>query len=213
MEDVLQHVTTIPGVLGCMVCDDHGHLASHVFPSLFDREMLSAAIGMVSQNLPGLQDFTGGVRMIDFRFQSGRLVVKPMDGGCLVILCEGLVKLPALIISVNVAVKQLEKSLKLLPPITQQAAKASSLRPTSPRELVEEGPLAADLQGMQATLAKFLGPMAKLIFLECLEKWLQGHQPLRTTLPQLVDIVVVEIGEPAKMTEYRQMVAPRISSK
>lgn len=214
MENVLQQVKAVPGVVGCMVCDDHDRLVSHVFPSLFDREMLGAAIGTVSQNLPGLKDFTGGVKMVDFRFQSGRLVVKPIAGGCLVILCEGSVNLQALIISVNVAIKQLEKSLALVSPVTQHAAVAPQVPSTSvasPRELIEQGPLSVGLQGMQSSLAKFLGPMAKIIFLECLEKWLLNHQPVKAALPQLVDIVVAEIDDPAKVTEYRHMVTTHIS--
>jgi hypothetical protein len=60
---------------------------------------------------------------------------------------------------------------------------------------------------MQTTLAKFMGPMAQFIFLECVEKWLQDNQPVKTALPQLVDIVAAELGEPAKMSEYRQKVS------
>jgi hypothetical protein len=60
---------------------------------------------------------------------------------------------------------------------------------------------------MQTTLAKFLGPMAKIIFLECVEKWLQDQQPAKSTLPQLVDIVAAEIGDPAKTSDYRQRVS------
>ena len=210
MEDVLKQVKTVPGVLGCMVCDDQGHLVSHLFPSLFDKEMLSTAIATVSQNLPGLKDFTGGVKMIDFRFQGGRIAIKPVDGGCLVILCDGTVNLQALIISVNVAVKQVESFLKVVRPPSQPSAVTPVLpvvSPATPGELIEQGPLSASLQGMQMALAKFLGPMAKIIFFECVEKWLEGHSPLKAALPQLVDIVVVEIDDPAKVAEYRQKVA------
>jgi hypothetical protein len=110
----------------------------------------------------------------------------------------------------NVAVKQIEKLLKVLGPVVQQASVAPKTSPVvaaSPRELIEQGALSTCLQGMQTTLAKYLGPMAIIIFLECLEKWLQDHQPVKAALPQLVDIVVVEIGEPAKMAEYRQKVS------
>ena len=210
MEEALKQIKTVPGTLGCMVYDAQDHLVSHVFPSIFDHKMLSAAVATVSENLPGLKDYTGGVRMIDFRFQNGRIVVKPVDGGCLVILCEGTVNLQSLIISLNLAVKQVEKNLKTATPSAQQAAavpRASSGSNASPQDLIDKGPLASYLQGMQTTLAKFLGPMAKIIFLECVEKWLQGHQPVKATLPELVDIVAAEIGDPVKVSEYRQKVS------
>lgn len=211
MEDVLKNIKAVPGVLGCMVCDDHGDLVSQLFPSLFDKEMLSAAIATVSQNLPGLKDFTGGVKMIDLRFGSGRIVVKPLEGGCLVILCEGTVSLQALIISMNIAVKQIEKALLISHSEAQQnpvsQKQTSAVLASSPRELIEQGALSEYLQGMQITLAKYLGPMAKIIFLECVEKWLQSNKPVKAALPQLVDIVALEIGDPAKIAEYRQKVA------
>jgi len=210
MEEFLRQIKAVPGTLGCMVYDDQGHLVSHVFPSIFDQKMLSAAVATVSENLPGLKDYTGGVRMIDFRFQNGRIVIKPVDGGCLVILCEGTVNLQSLIISLNLAVKQVEKNLKTAAPVSQQAtvaATTSSSSKASPQELIDKGPLAPYLQGMQTTLAKFMGPMAKVIFLECVEKWLQDHQPVKAALPQLADIVAAEIGDPAKTSEYRQRVS------
>jgi hypothetical protein len=210
MEEFLKQIKTVPGTLGCMVYDDQGQLVSHVFPSIFDQKMLSSAVTIVSENLPGLRDYTGGVRMIDFRFQNGRIVVKPVDGGCLVILCEGTVNLQSLIISLNLIVKQVEKSLKGAVPVTPQAVAAPVAPPVttvSPMDLIEKSPLASYLQGMQTTLSKFMGPMAKVIFVECVEKWLQDNQPVKTALPHLVDIVAAEIGDPAKTTEYRQKVS------
>jgi hypothetical protein len=59
---------------------------------------------------------------------------------------------------------------------------------------------------MQSTLAKFLGPMAKIIFIECLEKWLLAHQPVKAALPHLIDIVVSELDGPDQIADYRQKV-------
>ena len=211
MEEVLKQIKTVPGTLGCMVYDVHGHLVSHVFPSIFDKKVLSATVTTMSQNLPGLKELTGGVRMVDFRFQRGRVVVKPVVGGCLVILCEVSVNLQLLLITLNLAIKQVEKILATATPAHQQAAtepRASSSGSTaSPQDLIEKGPMALSLQGMQTTLSKFMGPMAHVIFLECVEKWQQDHQPVKAALPQLIDIVVVEIGDPAKMSDYRQRVS------
>lgn len=213
MEEVLKQIKTVPGTLGCMVYDDHGHLAARVFPAIFDSHMLAAAVTTISEKLPGLKDLTGGIKMIDFRFQNGRLVVRPVDGGCLVILCDGTINLQALIISLNVAVRQVEKILKTAGPVSQQQAGAATPAAAAaggkadPRDLIEKGALSGYLQGMQTTLTKFMGPMAKIIFLECVEKWLEDHQPVKAALPQLVDIVAAEIGDPARMSDYRQKVA------
>jgi predicted regulator of Ras-like GTPase activity (Roadblock/LC7/MglB family) len=211
MRDALRQINTVAGTMGSMVCNDHGHLISHLFPAIFDESMLRAAVTTVSENLPGLQDITGGVKMIDFRFQSGRVVVKPVAGGCLVILCENTINLQVLVISLNVVIKKIEKILKEGGTAPQQQVSApaptSSGSVASSQNIVENGPLATQLQGMQTTLAKFLGPMAKIVFLECVDTWVQTHQPVKATLPQLIDIVVKEIGDPSKMADYRQKVS------
>jgi predicted regulator of Ras-like GTPase activity (Roadblock/LC7/MglB family) len=211
MEEVLKQIKTVPGTLGCMVYDLHGYVVSHVFPSIFDKKVLSATVTIMSQNLPGLMELTGGVRMVDFRFQSGRVVVKPVVGGCLVILCDASINLQLLLISMNLAIKQVETILATATPVQQQTAAEPSptlsANTASPQDLIEKGPMAVSLQGMQTTLTKFMGPMAQVIFLECVEKWQQDHQPVKAALPQLVDIVVVEIGDPAKMSDYRQRVS------
>lgn len=210
MEEVLKQIKTVPGTLGCMVYDDQGHLVSSVFPAIFDQQTLRGAVKTVFENLPGLKDLAGGVKMIDFRFQNGRVAVRPVDGGCLVILGDGTISLQSLIISLNVAIKQVEKNLKTATPVSPQisvTAASPSNSKSSPLDLIEKGPLSGYLQGMQTTLTKFMGPMAKIIFIECIEKWLEGHQPAKTALPQLVDIVAAEIGDPAKMSDYRQRVA------
>jgi len=208
MKEVLKQINAVAGTIGSMAYDDQGQLLAHVFPSIFDENMLRGAIATVSGNLPGLDDMTGGVKMVDFRFQNGRVVVRPVDGGCLVLLCESTINLQTLIISVNIAVKKMEKILKADNYSPQQAsAPAPVAAAVSSRDLIEKGPFSPQLQGMQTILAKFLGPMAKIIFLECLDKWLLTNQPVKSALPQLVDIVVTEIGDPAKMTEYRQKVS------
>lgn len=193
-----------------MVLNDQGQLVSHLFPAIFDENMLRTAATTVTENQPGLQDITGGVRLIDFRFLNGRIVVKPIEGGCLVILCENTINLQVLVITLNVAVKKIEKIMSGGGPVPQQMAAptaAPAVAAMSSQDIVEKGPLATQLQGMQTTLAKFLGPMAKIVFLECVDTWLQTHQPVKATLPQLVDIVVREIGDPGKMADYRLRVA------
>ena len=112
MEEVLKQINTVSGTIGSMVCDDQGQLLAHVFPPLFDKSMLSSAVAALSENLSGLDDMTGGVKLTDFRYQNGRIIVKPIDGGCLVLLCETTINLQLLTISLNVAIKKLEKLLK-----------------------------------------------------------------------------------------------------
>ena len=215
MEDILRQIKTVPGTLGCLVYDDDNRLLTHVFPGIFDQDTLSAAVATISENLPGLKELTGGVKMVDFRFQRGRVVVKVIERGCLVILSENDINFQSLIIALNLAVHQLEKMVALPRTVTPQAAieskGAEPVSPVSPESLIENGALAPALQGMRGALAKFMGPMAQIIFLECVEKWLENNQPSQSSLSSLADIVAEELGDPAKMADYRGKVSTFLS--
>jgi predicted regulator of Ras-like GTPase activity (Roadblock/LC7/MglB family) len=211
MKEVLKQVNTVAGVIGSMICDDQGTILDHVFPPIFDESMLRSVVAAISENMPSLEEVTGGMKMADFAFQNGRIVVKPVAGDFLVILCESKINLQVLAISLNVASVKFSKIIKTVSSVPPQGSaapvQASSASAVPSRELFENGPLSAQLQGMQTALAKFMGPMAKIIFSECLDSWLQTHQPVKAALPQLVDIVAKEIDDPAKESEYRQKVS------
>ena len=75
MEELLKQINAVAGTIGSMLYDDHGRLISHLFPKIFDNNTLGGAAKTVSENLPGLEDITGGVKAADFRFQGGRVLV------------------------------------------------------------------------------------------------------------------------------------------
>ena len=213
MNDVLTQINSVPGMVGCMVCNEHGQVLDQAFPPLFDEHILEEVSAVVSENFPDTHGFTNGADMYDFRCSSGRIIVKPISEGYFVLLCASTINLHLLTISMNVAVKKLERLIKT----ASNAPKASVAAPApvsapvatgkiSPDELLQNGPLAPSLQGMQSALAKILGPMAKIIFLECVEKWINSHQPSMASLPDLVDIIAGEINNSDKEVRYRQMV-------
>jgi predicted regulator of Ras-like GTPase activity (Roadblock/LC7/MglB family) len=210
MEEILMQINTATGAIGSMVCDSRGHLLANVFPSLYDMSMINAVVKVMSENSSGLEEITGGVKFTDLRYQNGRIIVKPVDGSWLVLLCESTINLQLLSISLNVAIKKLEKlfeaSNTTAPPAMLEKPPASG-GSMSAQEFIEKGPLSEQLQGMQTALAKYIGPMAKIIFLECVEKWLQVYQPVKDSLPHFVDIVVNEIDDSTKTAEYRDRVS------
>ncbi len=230
MEEVLKQVNGVAGFVGGLVCDNQGNLMAHDFPPIFDVSMIQAVVASLSDNIAGLEEMTGGVTMIDFRYENGRVLVRPVKGGCLVLLCERTINLQLLAISLYVAIKKLEKLFNSCSPTSLDAPVTTSslaapvltvassrpvesdntsrtLRTVEVRDLIDKGSLSKQLQGMQVALAKNLGPIAKIVFFECVEKWLQSNQPDKAAFPQLIDIVLKEIDDPKKGAEYRQRVA------
>ncbi|NVN99989.1 MAG: hypothetical protein HXX17_11745 [Geobacteraceae bacterium] len=116
MQSVLTQINSVPGVVGSMVCNDEGRLAAQLFPPLFDTTMLQDAATYLADSTIGLQDSTGGMGLMDLRFADARIVVRPMAHSLLLLLCTRAVNMQLLSISLNVAVKKLERLVATLPP-------------------------------------------------------------------------------------------------
>jgi predicted regulator of Ras-like GTPase activity (Roadblock/LC7/MglB family) len=129
MESVLKQLATVPGVVGSMVCDLEGAVVSKTFPSLFDDEVLTSAARILVDGAAGLETVTGKVGMIDLRYADARIVVRPMAGAHLVLLCAAQTNLQLLNISTSVAVPKIEKLVAARPPPPPPSAVAAPAAP------------------------------------------------------------------------------------
>jgi predicted regulator of Ras-like GTPase activity (Roadblock/LC7/MglB family) len=123
MQAIMLSLTSVPGVMGGMLSDDRGNVLAHSFPPVFDLATLKGAAEMLMDNTEGLQEATGGVKLFDMRFELGRVLVKALPRMFLVMLCQPTVNVQLLSISINVAIKKIEKLSvdNLLVQTTQQA--------------------------------------------------------------------------------------------
>jgi len=76
--------------------------------------------------------------------------------------------------------------------------------------LMISGSMAKVLQELQFTLAKVIGPIAKIIFMDSLKEWIATDHPDLSTIPNLVDIVCREINDPEKFNIYRKKITPHV---
>lgn len=213
MNKILNKLNAVPGVVGSMICNEEGEVLAHLFPQEYETGMLNSAAGIISDHVAAFSDPTGGIKMFDLRFSKGRLLIRSVNNLYFLILCSSqtVVNLGLLEMTLSVAAKHLEKTAE---PVAEAAparpvavAPAAAGPKPSPADLLSKGPLSATLTGMQGALAKFLGPMAKIIFMECVEKWVDENYPSKETLPQLISIIDREIDDPAKSAQYAQMIA------
>ncbi len=109
MQALLSQLNSVPGVVGSMVCDTEGQVYAHAFPPLFDGRMLTSAAAVLAHGVAGLETVTGKVGMVDLRYGNSRVVVRPMSGAHLLVLCTHQTNLQLLNISASVAVPKLEK--------------------------------------------------------------------------------------------------------
>jgi len=124
METVLTQLNGVPGVVGSLICDAEGRVLSLAFPPLFAAGLLGEAATALADSFVGLEMMTGAVNVLDFRFADSRVVVKPLSGAMLVMLCAKSINVQMLHISASVAGRKLAKLVQ-----DAQAAPAPAAAP------------------------------------------------------------------------------------
>ncbi len=132
MESVLGQLVTVPGVVGGMIYDGEGTVLSRTFPPIFDEALLAGAARVLVDGAAGLETVTGKLGLLDLRFADARLVVRPMAGASLILLCTAQTNLQLLNISTSVAVPKIERMVAARLP-----GGAASLGGSAPEALVE----------------------------------------------------------------------------
>lgn len=109
MQTIMMNLNSIPGVMGGMLSDEFGNVLAHSLPTFFDQTSLKGVADLVADNTIGLQEATGDVRLFDVQTELGRIIIKILPRMFVSVLCEPAVNFQLLLISLNVAIKKLEK--------------------------------------------------------------------------------------------------------
>jgi hypothetical protein len=137
MQAVLSLINSIPGVAGSLICDGGGRLLSHAFPAQFEVPTLEEAARLLADGAVGLELTPENLTTLDLRFGEDRLVVKPLPGAMLLVLCRRAVNLHFLDISVSVAAGKLSSAPPAVPrppgPPAGPPPRAASAREPNPR--------------------------------------------------------------------------------
>jgi predicted regulator of Ras-like GTPase activity (Roadblock/LC7/MglB family) len=136
---------SVPGVMGGMLSDAQGNVLAHSFPSIYDQETLKNIAALINDNSLGLQEVTGEVKLFDIRYELGRIIIKSIPRFFVTVLCEPTVNVQLLTITLNVAVKKIEKfpadQLAALTPLTatpEPTAKPAAEKVAAPPEPVKK---------------------------------------------------------------------------
>jgi predicted regulator of Ras-like GTPase activity (Roadblock/LC7/MglB family) len=142
MDTVLQQINQVQGVIGCLVCNSGGEVLAQAFPPIFDTSTLQIAAASSVDAVAGLNEYAGGVDLIDLNCNDGRIIIKSMPKGFLFLLCVGTVNMQVLSISLNVAAGKLNAAF----------ATGSPARPTTVPAKSTEGSLRRDDKGFILTV-------------------------------------------------------------
>lgn len=110
MQDILQHINSIDGVIGSALFSQKGDVLAHCFPALIDVASLKKTAELTLECTHGLQ-ISQNLELLDMRYSDGRVVAKRFPGAMLFLLCAKNINLQVLTITLNLAVKKLEEKI------------------------------------------------------------------------------------------------------
>ncbi|HYL81953.1 MAG TPA: hypothetical protein VEU07_14135, partial [Candidatus Acidoferrum sp.] len=155
-------------------------------------------------------------------YEEALLLVKEItDKVFLVVMCEVSANPSLVTMSIGIGLEDLKAWAQTqhaapAPPRPEAEAKpapAPIAKKPTPEELMESGPLADTLSDMQTALARVMGPMAGIIFMEALGQWIDSGTPSEATLGELVKILAKEIKDPERIKRFRDLVSPHLRTR
>lgn len=110
MQTILQQITAIDGVIGSSLYNDQGKILAAACPLILDEKQLETAAGTILDCLHALQ-ISQTLSGMELRFSEGRLIVRPLGGAFISVLCSKNVNTSMVNITLNLALRKLEQLL------------------------------------------------------------------------------------------------------
>jgi predicted regulator of Ras-like GTPase activity (Roadblock/LC7/MglB family) len=114
VEDLLRDIQDVAGVLGACVCDADGEVVATTLPKAYDPTMISGVGKTFNKTFEALRVARRRkITEMDLTFETGRLVVKNLAEGCMIIVCIPAINVPLLNLTANVVARKAQDRLKL----------------------------------------------------------------------------------------------------
>ena len=215
MQQLIDDLKSIPGVIGSYVFRSNGGVLCSNLPSIFKPDRIADMTkSLIKIHSAGMQNFPDLVEVF-INYEESMLFCRHFNASDYVIaICDPGMNLGVLAMSLNMALEEVagrveaagtspyevEEEALLEQPASLQPSEATS----APN--FENSPLAEPLEEMSKMLAKILGPMALIVFDETVAKWAAGRTPSASDLPELVDRLCQEIDDSEKAKRYKELV-------
>ena len=204
LDTVLQELATTPGLLGAFVHHAReGVLASTLPPSFAPARIQAMGKAFSKIQAAGNLNFKG---LADITLSVGETTVFLQglpEKACIALVGGASFNANAASLSLHLVEDELKEALAA----RQTTGKASPSPSVNPEDLLNAMPLGPTLQGMRTALGKVIGPMAGVIFMECLEQWAGSCEPNRANLSGLLAMIERETGDPERAATYRKLVS------
>jgi hypothetical protein len=226
MNEILNDTLTIPGVIGGFFYHRNRGVLAVELPAVFKPDKLEKMARMLLKIFSSGQKNLNGVAEVSICYDESILVARAVDDAIyLILLCETRINLELLGMSLNLSLEDARDKVAQqiqamhLPvetpiiPVSIPADPPAVIDNRKDLSAINSSPLEEVLQGMQACLAKVIGPIAQIIFQDAMRQWKQHTSTNPNDLPVLMNMLLSEIDEPDHKRKYQQLVTHYIEDR
>ncbi len=241
MDDLLQEIKMLKGVLGAFVFTDKFGVVACDMPqdtamSLPSMERVGVFLKRFFAN-PTTVEL--GVMSYEIRSDDNLILLKKIDDhGTLVTVCEPEVSMPLVNMTTSMLIAELKVAVDLVTekpdlsqlqsqakPAAAQPQKAAKAAPqaaakAAPKpkakvidvdKLMSEGPFADIARKLEDSMSRAIGPVGNMVVRDCVDKWVAGGSPSKDRFGELMDFLLKEIGDSRLEEEFKQEVGSLLS--
>ncbi len=209
MNTISQEFSVLPGVMGSCVSGGNNDVFLSDLPDFFTNAMVNEAsnnIGRMIQmaKVKGLTPQTMSISYDKFT-----IIARPINSDAtLLILCDPGSNTALVSTTAQMLAPEIEKALNQAPKAPKEAPAAQE-----PVEQNEPDPNFIDQQTTNAlsqikqALLGTVGPVADMVYDDCLERWTAHNPPNISRIFELVGCISVEIDNPDLFEEFKEKIS------
>ncbi len=233
MNDLLQEIKMLKGVLGAFVyTDKFGLVACEMPPSASFTVSSMERVGVFVKRFFGNQATVEfGVMSCEIRNNESLMLLKKIDDNATLITISGSeVSVPLVNMTTSMLIAELKAAVDLItekpdlsglqiksqpgqakmappqPTAQPSAALTPKAKVIDVEKLMGEGPFAPIARKLEDSMARAIGPVGSMVVRDCVEKWVTTGSPAKDRFGELMTLLLKEIGDSRLEEEFRQEV-------
>jgi len=219
MQNLLEEITTSPGVMGsCVYVAERGILASNL-PKVFNPDIQKRIASILHRIFKLNETVKLDVNSYEIQYDEALILVKRLcDASSLVVICDPDANVHLVNMSITVLASDLVSLIKeceKTQAIESEPVGETQVAPTAPLaepEATSQEPLnvervinslmADEMSTIRRALAKCIGPIATMTLEDEVEKWLGTGAPTKDRLAELAESLLGEIDDESAQKEF-----------
>ncbi len=214
MNTVLDEIKTIPGIIGGFVFGVTHGIQMNNLPPVFKETNLNKIGKVLDKIYRSSKAGSPDITELSLYYEESTIIVRPLGKTAyLIIMSEPSLNQNLITMSMNMVadeIIQMGETLDSAAENLDSNTQTQSGKEISAEEIINNSPLSEQLCGMQTSLLKIIGPMAKIIFKDAINAWIGSNNPSESSLPRLVEILLNEINNSEREEKYLKMIAPYV---